>query len=232
VSEYQYIAVEDTKVKNMVRKPKAKPDGKGGYLHNKAKAKAGLNKSLHDVAIGKTKQYLEMKSKASQREFKKVPAPHTSQGCSQCGYYSKKFRPSQAVFKCLNCGHGDNADTNASTVIRNIAFKGLVLKPYSASSEEVKDVDHSLSGKKRQPSKTRKSKKGSVGETSTAINRESKAPIHSSPNTQSLQDIELWQSLKANTTDFKRKSCKRSALTDPDIGSQLGFWDLIGEVIA
>lgn len=248
VSEYQSIAIEDTKVKNMVRAPKAKADGNGGYLPNGAAAKAGLNKSLHDAAIGKTKTMLETKSKASERIFVKVPAPHTSQGCSQCGYYSEKFRPSQAIFKCLNCGHGDNADTNASTVIRNIAFKGLVLQPYSASSEEVKDVDHSMSGKKRQPSKSRKTKKGSVGKTSTAINRESGkvniadelkplpvndlqsdqlAPVRTNPETPSPQDFELWQDLESlSKAVSKLQSRKRSAQIEPNIGYQLGFWDL------
>lgn len=253
VSEYQCIAIEDTKVKNMVRAPKAKAGENGAFLPNGAAAKAGLNKSLHDVAIGKTKTMLETKSKASERIFKKVPAPHTSQGCSQCGYYSEKFRPSQAVFKCLNCGHGDNADNNASTVIRNIAFKGLVLKPYSASSEEVKDVDRSTSGKKRQPSKTRKSKKGSGGKTSPAINRESGAvkiadelkpsqvndlqpqspiPIRANPETQSQQNLELWQDFQPDTIDSpKRRSRKRSAQVNPDIGSQLSFWDLAMQLV-
>jgi transposase len=246
VSEYQYIAIEDTKVKNMVRAPKAKAGENGVFLPNGAAAKAGLNKSLHDVAIGKTKTMLETKSKASERIFKKVPAPHTSQGCSQCGYYSEKFRPSQAVFKCLNCGHSDNADNNASTVIRNVAFKGLVLKPYSASSEEVKDVDRSTSGMKRQPSKTRKSKKGSGGKTSPAINRESGAveipdelkplpvndlqpqspiPIRTNPETQSQQNLELWQDFQPDSP--KRRSRKRSSQVDHDIGSQLSFWDMV-----
>lgn len=205
VSEYQCIAIEDTKVKQMTGKAKPKPDGKGGYLPNGAAAKAGLNKALLDVAIGKTKTMLETKSKASERIFVKVPAPHTSQGCSQCGYYSEKFRPSQAVFKCLNCGHSDNADNNASTVIRNVAFKGLVLKPYSASSEEVKDVDRSTNGKKRQP-KARKGK-GSGAERTPAINRES--DVVKCPNT--LQNFVCWQDLKP---------------TFPTVGSQLGFWDL------
>jgi putative transposase len=231
VSEYQSIAIEDTKVKQMTGKAKPKPDGKGGYLPNGAAAKAGLNKALLDVAIGKTKTMLETKSKASERIFVKVPAPHTSQGCSQCGYYSEKFRPSQAVFKCLNCGHGDNADNNASTVIRNVAFKGLVLKPYSASSEEVKDVDHASHGKKRQPSKARKSKKGSGGETSPAINRESGIdrliPIHVNPVKLAPQDFELWQDLKSlSKAVTKLQSRKRSSQIDPSIGSQLGFWDL------
>lgn len=236
VSEYQCIAIEDTKVKNMVRAPKAKAGENGAFLPNGAAAKAGLNKSLHDVAIGKTKTMLETKSKASERTFVKVPAPHTSQGCSQCGYYSEKFRPSQAVFKCLNCGHGDNADNNASTVIRNVAFKGLVLKPYFASSEEVKDVDHATHGKKRQPSKTRKSKKGSGGETSPAINRESGIdhliPVRANPVKVTPQDFELWQDLKSlSKAAAKLQSRKRSAQIDPSIGSQLGFWDLSGEAI-
>ena len=43
-----------------------------------------------------------------------VPAYYSSQYCSKCKTVSRKNRKSQKNFKCINCGHMDNADFNAS----------------------------------------------------------------------------------------------------------------------
>ena len=40
--------------------------------------------------------------------------------CPECGAIDKKNRTSQSVFKCIECGHTDNADINAA---RNILIK-------------------------------------------------------------------------------------------------------------
>ena len=50
VDNYDLIAVEDLKIKNMVKSPKPTPDldTPGEYLPNGAAAKAGLNKAIHD----------------------------------------------------------------------------------------------------------------------------------------------------------------------------------------
>ena len=46
-----------------------------------------------------------------------VPAPRTSQRCSACGYADAGNRTSQSEFRCLRCGHHENADDNASKSI-------------------------------------------------------------------------------------------------------------------
>ncbi|HEC42380.1 MAG TPA: transposase, partial [Bacteroides sp.] len=46
-----------------------------------------------------------------------VDSRYTSQRCSGCGHTAKENRPSQAVFRCLDCGYEENADVNAA---RNI----------------------------------------------------------------------------------------------------------------
>jgi len=58
LSENQAVVVEDLQIKNLVRKPKPQPreDGKG-FKPNKAKAKAGLNKSILDAGWGMFCQY-------------------------------------------------------------------------------------------------------------------------------------------------------------------------------
>ena len=43
-----------------------------------------------------------------------VSAAYTSQTCHKCGHVAKENRESQAVFKCVECGHRANADVNAA----------------------------------------------------------------------------------------------------------------------
>ncbi|MHB1757787.1 MAG: zinc ribbon domain-containing protein [Leptospirillum sp.] len=43
----------------------------------------------------------------------RVDPRHTSQTCAACGHVSPENR-SQAVFRCVSCGHMDHADLNAA----------------------------------------------------------------------------------------------------------------------
>jgi transposase len=47
-----------------------------------------------------------------------VPSYYTSQRCSRCGYVDRNNRKTQEHFKCLECGHEENADFNASKNIK------------------------------------------------------------------------------------------------------------------
>lgn len=106
--------IEDLKTSNMVRRPKKKPDGKGGYLPNGASAKRGLNRGIHNSRWGEFATRLEHKMNVVT-----VPAFNSSRECHKCGFTDKANRPSQAVFSCLACGETLNADLNAALVIRD-----------------------------------------------------------------------------------------------------------------
>jgi len=56
-----------------------------------------------------------------------VPAPYTSQTCSECQHCEKANRKSQAVFLCVSCGHTENADFNASKNIANLGELSISL---------------------------------------------------------------------------------------------------------
>ena len=43
-----------------------------------------------------------------------VSAAYTSQKCSGCGHTAPENRESQADFRCVACGHRQNADHNAA----------------------------------------------------------------------------------------------------------------------
>jgi putative transposase len=49
VNDYDLIVHEDLKITNMIRRPKPRRNGEGGFDPNGATAKAGLNRSIHDA---------------------------------------------------------------------------------------------------------------------------------------------------------------------------------------
>lgn len=117
------VVIEDLKVRNMTRVAK----GRGRA------AKAGLNRVLADAAFSEFRRLLEYKGKLYGCEIIAVPAHYTSQRCSVCGYVDTGNRVTQAAFRCLSCGHEDNADLNAAI---NILKAGSC--PVSACGEDVR----------------------------------------------------------------------------------------------
>lgn len=128
VREYDLIAVEELKVRNMVRRPRAKadPGQPGAFLPNGAAAKAGLNRSILQQGWSLWLTRLKQKAEASGVQIVEVPAAHTSDGCRICGHVAAENRESQAVFRCQNCGHTGHADLEAA---QNILARALLLAP-------------------------------------------------------------------------------------------------------
>ena len=125
VRDNDIIVVEDLQVRNMIRRPKAKPDPlkPGRYLPNGRAAKRSLNRVMQRAALGRV--YL-----AGVTLILVNPA-YTSQTCSRCGYVAKENRENQADFHCGECGLTMNADVNAAI---NILSKGLrETEPYNPS---------------------------------------------------------------------------------------------------
>ena len=116
--------MEDLDIQAMTRKPKPKPDPAkpGQYLHNGAKAKAGLDRSILSNCWGHTLKRLNDKTAANGGKVVIVPAAYTSQTCHKCGHVAKGNRESQAVFHCVECGYRANADVNAA---ENILSRAL-----------------------------------------------------------------------------------------------------------
>lgn len=81
-----------------------------------------------------------------------VQASYTSKMCPICGCIADENRPNQETFECVDCGHKDNADFNASkniknrvtaTVLRDSLLKRLgngAYEPRKLKREKVKDV--------------------------------------------------------------------------------------------
>ena len=116
------IAMEDLDVKAITRRPKPRMDENSHYLHNGAKAKAGLDRSILSNCWGRISKRLQDKMSANGGRLVLVPAAYTSQACHKCGHVAKGNRESQAVFHCVECGYEANADVNAAMNILSRAL--------------------------------------------------------------------------------------------------------------
>lgn len=110
---FDVVRVEDLRVTQMTRRPKPKPDPErpDRYLPNRRAAKASLNRGILANGWGGLVRRLEHKAAG---RVEKVNPAYTSQTCSVCGHCVPDNRESQAVFRCVACGHRANADVNAA----------------------------------------------------------------------------------------------------------------------
>lgn len=108
VKEYDKIAVEDLKVKNLSGGP--------------------LAKSFHDAAWSKLLFNIDYKAERAGVDVVRVKAYNTSQECSGCGAVVKKAL-SERVHSCPNCKITLDRDVNAAKVILHRA----VVRPESVN---------------------------------------------------------------------------------------------------
>jgi len=134
-SKAKVIVFEALKTSNMVRRPKAKQDEQGRFTSNKAKQKKGLNKAILNVGWHVIESYTKYKSYQAGKAVFKIPAPYTSQECAKCDYTHPSNRNSQDLFVCGRCGNTDNADNNASLVIKKRAIN-LILDTGTVLSDK------------------------------------------------------------------------------------------------
>jgi len=126
IRSHDLIVLEDLRITNMVKRPKPDPDRTGVFLPNRAKAKGGLNRSIHRSCGGLFAQRLHDKATASGVTVVKVNPAYSSVECRACGHTDTVNRESQAEFRCVSCGHESHADTNAAQVV---LARGLALAP-------------------------------------------------------------------------------------------------------
>lgn len=129
------IVFEALKTSSMTRKSKAKQDGSGKFISNKAKQKAGLNKAILNVGWHIIESYTEYKACQAGKAVFKVSPAYTSQECAKCDYTHPNNRKLQSLFVCGKCGNTDNADHNASLVIKKRAIN-LILNTGTVLSDE------------------------------------------------------------------------------------------------
>ncbi|MBB4778626.1 RNA-guided endonuclease InsQ/TnpB family protein [Actinomadura welshii] len=112
--DFDVIAVEDLNVRGMTRSAKGTVEAPGVNVRQKA----GLNRGILTNGWGQLVARLEHKAPG---RVVKIDPRYTSQTCHACGHRAPENRKSQAVFRCVACGHQDNADVNAAINIRTAA---------------------------------------------------------------------------------------------------------------
>ena len=79
-----------------------------------------LSRHINDVAWRTFFDMLAYKTKVV-----RVNPAYTSQTCSCCGHVAKENRLTQSIFKCVSCGHEDNADLNATYNILKLGASSI-----------------------------------------------------------------------------------------------------------
>lgn len=107
---FGFVAMEALNTKAMTASAKDTVEHPGRNV----RAKAGLNRAILAAGWQQFETVLSYKLAAEGGVLVTVDPCRTSQTCSCCGATDKKSRESQAVFRCVRCGHTMNADHNAA----------------------------------------------------------------------------------------------------------------------
>jgi putative transposase len=120
VRDHGTVVVEDLRIKNMTASAKGTTEQPGRNVRQKT----GLNRAILGKGWGGFLLRLEHAARYHGAQIVKVNPAYTSQTCNACTHIARESRESQAVFRCVACGHQDNADVNAA---KNILAAGLAV---------------------------------------------------------------------------------------------------------
>ena len=109
------VYVEDLKIRNMTASAKGTIEEPG----QRVKQKSGLNKAMLRFSPHQLVSSLEWALLKHGGYVTKVNPAYTSQTCPSCGHCEKENRPTQAEFKCRQCGYTNNADVVGAINVLN-----------------------------------------------------------------------------------------------------------------
>ena len=131
------IVFEELKIQNMRRRCKPKKCSETGkYLHNNQKAKSQLNKAISDAAWYSLRKKTEHQAAKLGNWAITVDARGSSQECHKCHFVSPKNRDKEK-FVCENCGHYEDADTQAGSVLAQRGVEKLGIDTLTVVSRKV-----------------------------------------------------------------------------------------------
>ena len=122
------------------------------YVKDKDNEDINHNRKVKFLGLSSLKDEVEHIARKYGIALSTVQASYTSKMCPICGCIADENRPNQETFECVECGHIDNADHNASvniknrvtvTVLRDSLLKRLdngAYEPRKLKREKVKDV--------------------------------------------------------------------------------------------
>ena len=122
------------------------------YVKDKNNEDINYNRKVKFLGLSSLKNEVEHIARKYSIAVSTVQASYTSKMCPVCGCIDDDNRPNQETFKCIECGHKDNADFNAAiniknrvvvTVLQETLLKQLdngVFEPRKLKREKVKEV--------------------------------------------------------------------------------------------
>ncbi|MDW5328128.1 transposase [Plantactinospora sp. KLBMP9567] len=110
VGQYDLIAHEGLRTSNMTRSAAGTVEQPGRNVA----AKSGLNRSILDAGWRVFLNVLHAKAESAGRVVVEVDPRNTSRLCPTCGHCVAENRATQAVFRCVGCGHTTHADVDAA----------------------------------------------------------------------------------------------------------------------
>jgi putative transposase len=128
---YKTIVVEDLSIRAMTASASGTIEAPGKNV----KQKSALNRGMLRMAPGQLYRFLEYKCRREGGALIRVDPRYSSQECRICGVVDKRSRESQAIFKCVSCGHTENADYNAAGVVLGRGLNLIQMRPESALVE-------------------------------------------------------------------------------------------------
>lgn len=126
---FQVAVAEALPVEGMSKSAKGTVENPGKNVSRKAT----LNRRIRDARWSMMVDQLTYKFGSTEEAptvFLVNPA-YSSQRCPECGCIAAENRESQAEFRCINCGHTDNADVNAGVNLVDKHRMGWTTPPQS-----------------------------------------------------------------------------------------------------
>ncbi|NJM74279.1 MAG: IS200/IS605 family element transposase accessory protein TnpB [Scytonema sp. RU_4_4] len=131
------IVFEDLNIQGMKRRCKPKKcELTGKYLRNNQKAKSQLNKAISDAAWYSLRKKTEHQAAKLGNWLITVNPRGSSQECHKCHFVSSTNRDKEK-FVCENCGHHEDADTQAASVLAARGVQKLGIDTLTVVSREV-----------------------------------------------------------------------------------------------
>jgi IS605 OrfB family transposase len=115
-THYGVVVFEELQIQKMTESGEGDEEDPGEDVKDKAK----LNRSILRQSWGTFIRKVSSKAEASGAQVVVVQSAYSSQTCSApgCGYCNKGNRLGR-IFRCLECGHTEDADLNAAKVLRD-----------------------------------------------------------------------------------------------------------------
>ncbi len=120
---YGTVIIEKLQVKNMTASAKGTAEEPGKNVRQKA----GLNRAILDSGWGLFGIAAGYKLEERGGKLVSVHPAYSSQTCPTCSHVHKDNRKTQSEFKCVKCGHTENADVTAAKEIKARGIRGEIV---------------------------------------------------------------------------------------------------------